>query len=326
MTGIRACCGRSTVVDLLLVGVMKSGTSSLGAIVGTPPHLCHSRYGEVHFFDDDLSADPASQAQVRSYQERAWGQCNSHWPRFEKSPNYFLQEFTPLRICEALGPRQKILIILREPGARTFSEFAQHVSKKRYDGTGIHATPAGFDTLVKVELAISRQCNATPGPYYSPEHIPPGVLEPWQQCCKRVVQQTAHGISEKICQCKQPGVRIEGLAWCHAFGAQALTPVRSSVYDVHIRKWLRYFYSSNLMIFRAEDLFAHMEVMVAQLLDFSLPNYVVSSRIKELHSNSQSKKLPPMYESTRVLLTEFFAPHNARLEALIGREMHWPKP
>uniref|UniRef100_A0A7S3BQ23 Uncharacterized protein n=1 Tax=Haptolina ericina TaxID=156174 RepID=A0A7S3BQ23_9EUKA len=194
-TGLSACCGRSAVVDLITIGVMKGGTTSLEGNIQDLPNYCRSASPEAHFFDDQLSADPVSGTQLGEYERKQWGRCEPQWPRFETSPNYFVQEYTPLRICEALGPQQKLLVILREPGARSFSEFAHHATVSsaggRYHNAGIPPTPSGFDTLVEIEVAIVRHCGATPGPYFSPEQILNSTLAPWEQCCLK--QAARHG-------------------------------------------------------------------------------------------------------------------------------------
>ena len=80
------------------------------------------------------------------------------------------------------------------------------------------------------------------------------------------------------------------------------------------------------MIFRSEDLFDHGEAMTAQLLRWSSPNYAILPRIVPHHYLTKSRNLDPMSASTRTLLTEFFAPYNARLEDRLGTKMNWPVP
>jgi len=47
---------------------------------------------------------------------------------FDKSPATYVQPWIPLRVCQALPPQQKILLMLRDPVSRAFSGYHQCLS------------------------------------------------------------------------------------------------------------------------------------------------------------------------------------------------------
>ena len=56
------------------------------------------------------------------------------------------------------------------------------------------------------------------------------------------------------------------------------------------------------------------------LLDHSAKEW---QQIKAVHENSRTSDVEPMLNTTRAMLDEFLAPHNAALERLLGRSMEW---
>lgn len=109
-------------VDFFIVGAMKSGTSSLRDMLRDHPG-CGLYHGEIHYFD-----------QAKLYQKgEAW--YHGHFAGMDpalllgdKSPSYSLDPEAAARI-HAYNPEARIVWILREPVARTISNF--HHAKKR---------------------------------------------------------------------------------------------------------------------------------------------------------------------------------------------------
>jgi len=114
-----------TLPDFIIIGAMKSGTSSLFAYLGQHPQLFPSSKKEVHFFDGGTSAD------VDNYVKgQAW--YRAHFPlrkhmstdskTFEASPLYIFNPLAPKRIFD-LVPKVKLIAILRNPTERAISHY-----------------------------------------------------------------------------------------------------------------------------------------------------------------------------------------------------------
>uniref|UniRef100_A0A7S2ALI8 Sulfotransferase domain-containing protein n=1 Tax=Octactis speculum TaxID=3111310 RepID=A0A7S2ALI8_9STRA len=110
------------------------------------------------------------------------------------------------------------------------------------------------------------------------------------------------------------------------YGLQKLTPVRNSVYEVHLRKWLHYFHPSSILVFRSEDFFAASKEMTAEVFRFAVGyEPPIGLEVKPVHLNSKTPEgnASGMLTSTRQLLNEFFEPHNDALETALRAKMHW---
>ena len=90
--------------DFIIIGAMKSGTSSLFAYLGQHPQLFPSSKKEVHFFDGGASAD------VDNYvKEQAW--YRAHFPlRKHMSTDSKTFEASPLYIFNPLAPNSVEII------------------------------------------------------------------------------------------------------------------------------------------------------------------------------------------------------------------------
>ncbi len=108
--------------DFLIVGTMKSGTSSLADYLAVHPDV-HVPEFELHFFDDDeaFSAGPSWYAERLT--EGLDGDPFRDGLRVgEKTPTYSYQENCAERIHRVV-PDAKLVWIFREPVARTFSNY-----------------------------------------------------------------------------------------------------------------------------------------------------------------------------------------------------------
>jgi len=117
--------------DFIIIGAMKSGTSSLFTFLGQHPQLVESTRKEVHFFDGGLN--PAKDNYAKGL---AW--YGEHFPltsdlrrgqkTFEASPLYIFNPLAPGRIADLL-PSVKLIAILRNPTDRAISHYF-HESRK----------------------------------------------------------------------------------------------------------------------------------------------------------------------------------------------------
>lgn len=104
--------------DFLIVGTMKSGTTSLGKALDIHPKLS-VRQKEIHYFDSDANYERGP----------GWYSNELLTPKIsegvlcgEKTPTYSYLEKVPKRIFES-SPEAKLIWVFREPSARAFSNY-----------------------------------------------------------------------------------------------------------------------------------------------------------------------------------------------------------
>ena len=119
--------------DIIIVGAMKAGTTSLFAYLRQHPHLLPSFRKEIHFFDGGLNPE------VDTF-ERGQRWYRAHFPlredmgvwqkTFEASPFYIFNPLAPQRIFD-LTPQTKIIALLRNPSERAVSHYFHEKRKNR---------------------------------------------------------------------------------------------------------------------------------------------------------------------------------------------------
>jgi cytochrome P450 len=117
---LRALLGLGGLPNAIIIGAMKSGTTSLFDYLIQHPHVCGSRTKELHFFDNQYAKG-----------ER-WYRAN--WtPRGEKvllesSPYYLFHPLAAERAAR-LVPHAKLIVLLRNPADRAYSHFNQNAEE-----------------------------------------------------------------------------------------------------------------------------------------------------------------------------------------------------
>lgn len=124
---------RRALPDFIIIGAMKSGTTSLFTYLSQHPHLSAASRKEVHFFDGGLN--PAKDNFAKGP-----GWYREHFPlkremaagqkAFEASPLYIFNPLAPARIAELL-PSVKLVAILRNPTDRAISHYFHETRKGR---------------------------------------------------------------------------------------------------------------------------------------------------------------------------------------------------
>jgi hypothetical protein len=118
-------CGKRSKPDFLIIGAMKSGTTSLFSYLSQHPQIIPSNVKEVHFFDggrdggsDEYQRGPSFyRAHFPLARELADGKQT-----FEATPSYIFHPLAPERIHETL-PNVKMIVLLRDPTQRAISHF-----------------------------------------------------------------------------------------------------------------------------------------------------------------------------------------------------------
>ncbi len=142
--------------DFLLLGAMKSGTTSLFDYLCRHPDIAPGIRKEVHYFDNDFDHAPA------------W--YRAHFPEGpaltgEASPYYLFHPLAPARAAARL-PDARLLAILRDPIERAWSHYQHNLRKGR--------EPRSFEEAIEAEPAMveaeTRRLVAGNCPYSFPHH------------------------------------------------------------------------------------------------------------------------------------------------------------
>jgi hypothetical protein len=113
------------IVNFLVVGAQKSGTTALHDYLENHPNICLATSKEVHFFDNDEYFLPPK-PDYKLY-HRHFNLTSRHEIVGEVTPSYMFWINAPRRIWE-YNPEMKIIAILRNPIERSYS----HWNMQRY--------------------------------------------------------------------------------------------------------------------------------------------------------------------------------------------------
>jgi hypothetical protein len=106
--------------DALIIGAQKSGTTPLYKFISQHPNIVY-KDNEVHFFDINY------QKGVHWYQSQFPKRTKDHFFIVDKSPYYILHPKVP-ELVDATYPDVKIIMILRNPVDRAYSQYMMNIS------------------------------------------------------------------------------------------------------------------------------------------------------------------------------------------------------
>jgi len=109
----------SDLVDFLIAGTQKGGTTALFAYLRAHPKICLAKVKETHFFDTEANfeGNRVNYADLHKHFTPRRGQLLG-----EATPITMYWEAAPRRVCE-YNPRMKIICLLRDPIDRAFSHW-----------------------------------------------------------------------------------------------------------------------------------------------------------------------------------------------------------
>jgi hypothetical protein len=118
--------GQRVLPDYLMIGVQKGGSSSLHHYINQHPQVIKALKKEIHFFD-------------QSY-DKGVDWYRSHFPKANKmtdskvtgdfSPYYIFHPLVPKRVHDLL-PEVKLIVLLRNPIDRAYSQYHHNVRRGR---------------------------------------------------------------------------------------------------------------------------------------------------------------------------------------------------
>ncbi|NES75938.1 MULTISPECIES: sulfotransferase domain-containing protein [Okeania] len=242
--------------NFIIIGSQKSGTTSLANYINQHPQVLPAIKKETHFWSGEF--------------HRGIDWYLAHFPSIPKSQNFITGEATPnylvnYKVAEriySLLPGLKLLVILRNPVDRAFSQY-HHWQRLNWEDRS-------FEVAINQELEILK---TTP-------KQPQGDKKYWQL----------------------PGNYIG-----------------RGVYIEFMQKWIEVFPREQFLILRGEDLYQGANDTMKQVFDFlGLPEHKLP-KYKKLNSGSYA----PISDLLRQQLSEYFQPHNQRLEEYLGMKFNW---
>ena len=123
-------------VDFVIGGTQKGGTSALAHFLGAHPEICWPRKKEVHFFDAPDFPEQASHEEINARYRAAYADKLTGRIVGEATPIYMYLPWVAPRI-KAYNPAMKWILLLRDPVERAIS----HYSMER--GRGAESLPLG---------------------------------------------------------------------------------------------------------------------------------------------------------------------------------------
>jgi hypothetical protein len=103
--------------NFLCVGAQKAGTTTIHSLLQQNSRIFLPTKKEIHFFDVDCNYNLGVEFYIQHFLDAGDRKCIG-----EVSPEYLFYNYVPQRILEVLG-KIKIIIILRQPVERAFSQF-----------------------------------------------------------------------------------------------------------------------------------------------------------------------------------------------------------
>ena len=132
--------------QVIIIGAQKSGTGAFYEILRQHPQII-DRPGEIHFFDIHF------QEGIEWYKAQFPQIENPKAVRIDKSPYYFFHPIAPKRAHSVL-PKAKLIILLRNPVDRAYSQYWMNIRKKTEQLSFAHAIDKEEERLAGEEDKI----------------------------------------------------------------------------------------------------------------------------------------------------------------------------
>ena len=110
--------------DLIVIGVVRSGTTSLYHYLSQHPSIVKSTYDELGYFDSNykLGLNWYKSFFPSIFEKKKVIQKNKKFMTYDVTPFYIYHEKAPQRIHQIL-PNSKLIVILRNPIDRSYSNY-----------------------------------------------------------------------------------------------------------------------------------------------------------------------------------------------------------
>lgn len=119
--------------SFIIAGTQKSGTTVLSAFLANHPSVSFARKKELHFFSNDKYYKKGLVSGYLDYFKR-WNFTETDWslrpPYYgEATPYYLASRKACPRIAKTIGGDLRLIVLLREPAARAYSEYQMKIRR-----------------------------------------------------------------------------------------------------------------------------------------------------------------------------------------------------
>lgn len=296
-----------------MIGTQKGGTTALAYFMYNHPQIQYLPTKELHYFDEDIDQFPRnitlnsgttlpsmSARQIHQDYQRVIQQNMPNAKRpptkfvLDATPNYmFASDRVPQRLFCGCGDWIKLLVLLRNPIDRAFSQYNMQfhhdlkAPKSQRRGPGI-----SFEEYIELDFMVLRETGVIP----------------------RDENQTAHGVSVS------PEQEME--AWSTYTKLGLNSPIGRGLYSIQLRHWFaamkeyKVAAEDSLLVLQSEQMKQNSNATFQKVIHFlnlsehALPNYgtVHKTQYRSTTMNPQ----------TRAKLQSFFRPYNQQLQAILG--------
>lgn len=243
--------------DALIIGAMKSGTSSLHFYLTQHAQVVPPLRKEVHYFD-------LNHERGEPWYRANFGRAGEAGLNLDSSPYYLFHPRVPER-AHALVPQAKLIVLLRDPVRRAYSHYWHECDKGR--------EKLSFEDAIAAE---------------------PGRVE-------REHARLAAGEIER------------------SSAHQYFSYLARGRYAEQLRRWLEFYPREQLLVLRFEDLARDPLPVLNRTLGWLGLPAMAGARLEARNT----RRYPPMAPATAARLQEYFAPHNAELDAMLGEQLGW---
>jgi hypothetical protein len=134
--------------DAMIIGAMKSGTSSLHYYLTQQPQVIAPLRKEVHYFDLNFGRGEA-------WYRANFGREGQDGVNLDSSPYYLFHPLVPQR-AQALVPDAKLIVLLRDPVRRAYSHYWHERDKGRESLSFEDAIAAEPDRIDRAHERLAR--------------------------------------------------------------------------------------------------------------------------------------------------------------------------
>jgi len=124
----------------LIIGSQRCGTTSLYNYLIQHPNIISASKKEIHYFDTNY--DKGNKWYNKHFITMKESKRKKYFITGEATPYYFFHPHAPSRVRKTL-PDVRLIVMLRDPGERTFSHYKHHVKLK--------AESLRFEEAIKLE-------------------------------------------------------------------------------------------------------------------------------------------------------------------------------
>ncbi|KAJ0407958.1 hypothetical protein ATCC90586_001986 [Pythium insidiosum] len=292
--------GSRVAPSFMIIGVQKAGTTSLYDYITQHDLVVPAKRKETHYFDwrwnpklPTIYAPEGAEKHLAFYhnffEKELLHKCPSLMTG-EATPSYLLGGRLVIQRFQRVIPHcRKILVILRNPIDRAYSHYCMTADKEGNEAQlrnrgHHHLKGRTFEQIVEAEMADLAAQDVTPDMSF--DAFDERVLS------KAVVPD--HG--------------------GHSFLTRGL-------YALQLEGWIEAFGRENVLVLTLDEMKSTegLHSTMDRVFEFlELPPH----RIEDA-SAKNTRRYEPMGEATRAKLAAFYAPYNAKLNELLGRDLGW---